>query len=214
MRTPAPWPFHPGDVPASEGLDKVATALHRFELVEVTDRAAFELGYAILDRQFGATGEIEGYADIDGDGYGDAAGWTTGCDVVDNSLDCDDGDADAWPGAAEVPGDGVDQDCDGEDLAADTGGDSGGGGDSAADTDSAADSDSPSDSDSGGGADTADSGDDTTPPPDAETTGCGGGGEEKATGCGSRALLWLGPIGAASLLRRRRSSLRRSGSGR
>ena len=30
--------------------------------------------------------------------------------------DCDDDDADTYPGAPEVPGDGIDQDCDGNDL--------------------------------------------------------------------------------------------------
>ncbi len=43
--------------------------------------------------------------DADGDGFAASAG------------DCDDGDAASFPGAAEVPYDGVDQDCDGRDLA-------------------------------------------------------------------------------------------------
>ncbi len=60
------------------------------------------------------------YADLDGDGYGDAASSTVACDQpsahVDNSTDCDDDDPAAYPGAEEIPYDGVDQDCDGEDL--------------------------------------------------------------------------------------------------
>lgn len=45
--------------------------------------------------------------DEDGDGYYDGE-------------DCDDQDADIYPGAPETPGDGVDSDCDGEDPATDT----------------------------------------------------------------------------------------------
>ncbi len=44
--------------------------------------------------------------DGDGDGYVECF----------DPGDCDDGDADIYPGAAEVPYDGVDQDCDGADL--------------------------------------------------------------------------------------------------
>ncbi|MBM4366823.1 MAG: putative metal-binding motif-containing protein [Deltaproteobacteria bacterium] len=45
-------------------------------------------------------------------------------DGHDNASDCDDADGSVFPGAVEFPGDGVDQDCDGEDLveaAGDTG---------------------------------------------------------------------------------------------
>jgi len=60
------------------------------------------------------------YADEDGDGYGDAGTPATACDQPDrfvvDATDCDDEDPAAWPGAAEVPYDGVDQDCNGEDL--------------------------------------------------------------------------------------------------
>ena len=46
-----------------------------------------------------------------------------------NPFDCDDTNAAAHPGAAEVPDDGIDQDCDGvDDVTPDTG-DSGNGGD-------------------------------------------------------------------------------------
>ncbi len=39
-------------------------------------------------------------------------------DGHDNASDCDDADGSVFPGAIEFPGDGVDQDCDGADLAA------------------------------------------------------------------------------------------------
>ena len=78
------------------------------------------------------------YADRDGDGYG---GTTTtpsanrSCADAGESTsdaDCDDDDAATWPGATEVPDDGIDQNCDDVDAVtvADTGGkdgDEGGG---------------------------------------------------------------------------------------
>jgi hypothetical protein len=65
------------------------------------------------------------YADTDADGYGDAANTTESCSLpsgyVTDSTDCDDGEADAWPGstATEVPFDGIDTDCDGNDYCTD-----------------------------------------------------------------------------------------------
>jgi hypothetical protein len=57
------------------------------------------------------------YADADGDGYGDKATSQVACDQpaswIEDHDDCDDGDAAVSPGAAEVCGDGVDNDCDG-----------------------------------------------------------------------------------------------------
>ena len=59
------------------------------------------------------------YADADQDGYGDADTPVQACDEdasrVDNDLDCDDSDADTYPGAPEVDDDGIDQDCSGAD---------------------------------------------------------------------------------------------------
>jgi hypothetical protein len=61
------------------------------------------------------------YVDADGDGFGDAekdgvpaCAQPAGYSAVQG--DCDDGDADSYPGAPETPGDGVDQDCDGAEL--------------------------------------------------------------------------------------------------
>lgn len=62
------------------------------------------------------------YSDLDGDGFGGAfQGYL--CAPLDSTGtltpgDCDDEHADAHPGGVEVTGDGIDQDCDGEDSPA------------------------------------------------------------------------------------------------
>ncbi|MDP2313681.1 MAG: MopE-related protein [Pseudomonadota bacterium] len=65
------------------------------------------------------TGTTTWFADADGDGYGDATSSRATCAAPSghgtDSNDCDDGDDDAYPGAEETCGDGVDQDCDGVD---------------------------------------------------------------------------------------------------
>jgi hypothetical protein len=58
------------------------------------------------------------YADDDGDGHGgepfsDEPSCQPGEDWVDLAGDCDDTDLDVYPGAVEVEGDAIDQDCDG-----------------------------------------------------------------------------------------------------
>ncbi|MFZ5477979.1 MAG: MopE-related protein [Myxococcota bacterium] len=57
------------------------------------------------------------YPDADGDGYGDAAAAIDSCTTLSGYTttggDCDDGDATAFPGAAEVSYDVADNDCDG-----------------------------------------------------------------------------------------------------
>ena len=65
------------------------------------------------------------YADADADGYGDPDAPKTLCAItsgyVDDSTDCEDGDATAYLNSRseEVPKDGIDQDCDGTDTCTD-----------------------------------------------------------------------------------------------
>lgn len=61
------------------------------------------------------------YEDADGDGYGDPftqnAGACRGANAVDTAFDCDDSTADVNPEQNEICGNGVDENCDGEDAA-------------------------------------------------------------------------------------------------
>lgn len=63
-------------------------------------------------------GQIGGYVDADGDGYGDPESWTLSCDpgsLTDDHQDCMDTNDAVHPGMEEVCNDGVDNDCSGVD---------------------------------------------------------------------------------------------------
>ncbi len=57
------------------------------------------------------------YADADGDGYGDSSEMIISCEqlagYVANDADCNDLDSDIRPGAEEIPGNGIDENCNG-----------------------------------------------------------------------------------------------------
>jgi hypothetical protein len=63
-----------------------------------------------------AVDETTWWIDRDGDGFGDPEGPLDACDpplgYVDDASDCLDSDGSAYPGALEICGDGVDNDCD------------------------------------------------------------------------------------------------------
>jgi Calx-beta domain./Protein metal binding site. len=64
------------------------------------------------------TQAITYYADKDGDGYGDASDSVVACGLragfVTNKSDCDDNNASIYPGAAEICGNGIDDNCNGQ----------------------------------------------------------------------------------------------------
>ncbi len=129
------------------------------------------------------------YADHDEDGYTDPTRWVDACyaplgHAAPSLTDCDDADPSVSPGSDDIPGDGVDQDCDGADaVAADT--------ESDPIADDGAGDDGGDDDDDGASAALA-----ADDEPESDATGCAAGGTRRdATGV--LALLM------APLLRRR-----------
>ncbi len=71
-----------------------------------------------------SSSEEKRYADVDGDGFGDADAALFAClapaEFVADATDCNDGAATVNPDATDLCGDSIDQDCDGIDPACDT----------------------------------------------------------------------------------------------
>ena len=65
-------------------------------------------------------GSLTYYQDLDNDGYGNAAVSQTGCAAitgyVTNSTDCNDNNNAIYPGAVDIAGNGIDEDCNGFDA--------------------------------------------------------------------------------------------------
>ena len=65
-------------------------------------------------------GSLTYYQDLDNDGYGNAAVSQTGCAAISgyvtNSLDCNDNNNAIHPGAIDIAGNGIDEDCNGFDA--------------------------------------------------------------------------------------------------
>ena len=71
----------------------------------------------VVEKLSGCGNETRYYLDADGDGYGDPSQEILSCvaleNYVTNNLDCNDNEANAFPGNVEIC-DGIDNDCDGE----------------------------------------------------------------------------------------------------
>ncbi|MEZ4320053.1 MAG: MopE-related protein [Myxococcota bacterium] len=170
------------------------------------------------------------WPDLDGDGHGDAlASPTMACpapaNTASNDLDCDDTNAAVSPDAVEIPGNPVDEDCDGLASGLDTAGtaDTGmapiptaetgspdtGEADADTDTDSDADTDADADTDSDADSD-ADADADTDPVDPFDPSYTGGG-----CSCGTSGAAggWAVALLALAWTRGRRSSASRGSGG-
>ena len=118
---------------AVEACDPPEGHVANAEDCDDADPAAYPGGQEICDDiDNDCDGEVDGenamdaetwYSDGDGDGFGNEDSGRRACSqpagAVDGTagFDCDDWNAEIYPGAAEIPDDGIDQDCDGVDSA-------------------------------------------------------------------------------------------------
>ncbi|MBW3003035.1 S8 family serine peptidase [Candidatus Woesearchaeota archaeon] len=108
------------------GHDDIEAVLKNSSIVNVTDGQNFpriDAFRALYDGCLSATEEqqnITFYHDNDTDTYGDASTNTTYCfaplDYIANNTDCNDTNSSIYPGATEIPCDGIDQSCNGSDF--------------------------------------------------------------------------------------------------
>lgn len=116
-----------GDVTGDGYDDLIVTAAGTYEIYLMEggptdlDSDGVDSDTDCNDQDATATTASTWYADADGDGFGDAAVTTDSCtqpaSYVSDTSDCDDSDATISSTGVEVCEDGIDQDCDGTDLA-------------------------------------------------------------------------------------------------
>ncbi len=195
---------------ADTDADKWAACVECDDLNSAVNPEAVEVCNLIDDNCDGVIDEAVTttyYTDADGDTYGDLLAPVEVCEPADGQVedatDCADADATIYPGATDVPDDGIDQDCDGIDAheePVDTG-DTGDTGDTAAEDTAVVDSGDSAEGDSA----VVDTG---GPDDNADDLGVdegqikGGGGCGCASGGGAET--GVGLLGLAALALRRR----------